>query len=140
MSSQNILPISTGVANRFVVDFFNISSPGAEIIWDFGDGTSAYADRVSHQYDSAGVFKAKIYARGACGIDSFTTTINVFGKPKPDFSMCTTPCANANAQFINNTTNGNSYIWYFGDGDSSISTRPNPTHAYMPMWVSIRSN
>lgn len=117
-----------------VVDFFNISSPGAEIIWDFGDGTSAYADQVSHQYDSAGVFKAKIYARGACGIDSFTTTINVFGKPKPDFNVLT-PCANANAQFINNTTNGNSYIWYFGDGDSSISTRPNPTHVYANVGV-----
>lgn len=112
-----------------VVDFFNISSPGAEIIWDFGDGTSAYADQVSHQYDSAGVFKAKIYARGACGIDSFTTTINVFSKPKPSFNVLT-PCVNSNAQFINTTTNGNSYIWYFGDGDSSISTRPNPTHVY----------
>ncbi len=111
------------------VNFFNLSSPSADIIWDFGDGTSAYADNVSHIYDSSGTYKAKIYARGSCGIDSFTTTINVFGKPKPAFTY-TPACVNAPTQFLNNTTNGNSYIWYFGDGDSSISTKPNPTHIY----------
>jgi len=111
------------------VNFFNLSSPGADIIWDFGDGTSAFADNIPHVYDSAGTYRAKIYARGSCGIDSFTTTITVFGKPKPAFTY-TPACAGLQTQFINNTTNGNSYIWYFGDGDSSISTRPNPTHVY----------
>ncbi len=116
------------------VEFFNISSPGAEIIWDFGDGTSAYADNVTHEYDSAGVFRVKLLALGSCGRDSFFTTVNVFDKPKPDFNVLT-PCVNSNAQFINTTTNGNSYIWYFGDGDSSTSTRPNPTHVYNAIGV-----
>lgn len=111
------------------VNFFNLSSPGADIIWNFGDGTSAFADNVPHVYDSAGTFKAKLYARGACGIDSFTTTINVFAKPKPAFTNLPA-CAGYPTQFINNTTNGNSYVWYFGDGSSSISTQPNPTHIY----------
>jgi len=111
------------------VNFFNLSSPGADIIWNFGDGTSAFADNIPHVYDSAGTFKAKLYARGACGIDSFTTTINVFAKPKPAFTNLPA-CAGYPTQFINNTTNGNSYVWYFGDGSSSISTQPNPTHIY----------
>ena len=111
------------------VDFYNISSPGATVIWNFGDGTSAYADQVTHVYDSAGVYQAKLLAIGSCGRDSFSTTVTVFGKPKPAFDVLT-PCVNSNAQFINNTTNGNSFIWYFGDGDSSISTSPNPKHQY----------
>ena len=111
------------------VDFFNISSPGAEIIWDFGDGTSAYADNISHEYDIAGVFRVKLLAIGSCGRDSFFNNVTVFDKPKPDFNVLT-PCVNSTAQFVNTTTNGNSYIWYFGDGDSSFSTRPNPTHVY----------
>ena len=115
------------------VDFFNISSPGAEIIWDFGDGTSAYAEQVSHEYDSAGVFRVKILAIGSCGRDSFFTTVNVFEKPKPDFDVLT-PCVNTSAQFVNKTTNGNSYIWDFGDG-STPSTRPNPTHVYTAIGV-----
>lgn len=114
------------------VDFFNISTPGAEIIWDFGDGTSAYADQVSHVYDSAGVFRAKILVIGDCGRDSFITTINVFGTPKPEFDVLT-PCVGTEAQFINRTTNGNSYIWDFGDG--AQSTRPNPTHVYSAVGV-----
>ncbi|MFN8295454.1 MAG: PKD domain-containing protein [Chitinophagales bacterium] len=115
------------------VDFFNISSPGAEVIWDFGDGSSAYADQVSHEYDSAGVFKVKLLAIGSCGRDSFTTTVNVFDKPKPDFDVLT-PCVNTSAQFVNKTTNGNSYVWDFGDG-TTPSTRPNPTHIYNAIGV-----
>jgi PKD repeat protein len=109
------------------VDFFNISSPGAEIIWDFGDGTSAYADQISHVYDSAGIFRVKLLAIGQCGRDSFFTTVNVFNTPKPDF-IVNNPCAGSAAQFVNQTTGGNSYVWDFGDG--SISTQANPTHVY----------
>lgn len=115
------------------VDFFNISSPGAEIIWDFGDGSSAYADNVTHEYDSAGVYSVKLLAIGSCGRDSFFTTVTVFDKPKPGFNVLT-PCVNSNAQFINTTTNGNSYIWDFGDG-TTPSTRPNPTHVYTAVGV-----
>lgn len=109
------------------VDFFNISTPGTEIIWDFGDGTSAYADQVSHVYDSAGVFRVKLLAIGDCGRDSFITTVNVFAKPKPNFNVLT-PCVNMNTQFVNTTTNGNSFVWDFGDG--TTSTQPNPSHVY----------
>ncbi len=115
------------------VDFFNISSPGAEVIWDFGDGTSAYADQVSHEYDSAGTFRVKLLAIGSCGRDSFFSTVTVFDKPKPNFNVLT-PCVNSNAQFINTTTNGNSYVWDFGDG-TTPSTRPNPTHIYTAIGV-----
>jgi PKD repeat protein len=115
------------------VDFFNISSPGVEIIWDFGDGTSAYADQVSHEYDSAGVFRVKLLAIGSCGRDSFFATVNVFNKPKPGFDVLT-PCVNSNAQFVNTTTGGNSYVWDFGDG-TTPSTRPNPTHVYSAIGV-----
>lgn len=114
------------------VDFYNISTPGTEIIWDFGDGSSAYADQVSHQYDSAGVYRVKLIAIGTCGRDSFFTTVRVFDKPKPDFEVLS-PCVNLNTQFINKTTNGNSYVWYFGDG--TMSTNPNPTHAYNAVGV-----
>jgi hypothetical protein len=67
------------------------------------------------------------------GRDSFFTTVNVFDKPKPGFDVLT-PCVNSNAQFVNTTTGGNSYVWDFGDG-STPSTRPNPTHVYSAIGV-----
>lgn len=109
------------------VDFYNISSPGAQIIWDFGDGTTAYADNVVHTYDTAGLFRVKLLALGSCGRDSAFTNVIVYATPKVDFDVAN-PCAGQTAQFINKTTNGNSNIWYFGDG--SQSTTPNPTHVY----------
>ena len=112
------------------VDFTSISSPGAELIWYFGDGSSAYADQVSHEYDSAGNFSVKLIAIGSCGIDSISTPVTVYEKPVANFEV-TTPCVGSNAQFKNTTLHSyTSYIWYFGDSDSSISTRNNPTHIY----------
>ncbi|MCB0507370.1 MAG: PKD domain-containing protein, partial [Bacteroidetes bacterium] len=114
------------------VDFFNISSPGAEIIWDFGDGTSAYADQVTHLYDSAGIYRVKLLAIGSCGRDSFFLNVNVFDKPDPDFNVLS-PCVGLNTQFVNTTANGNSYVWHFGDG--TMSTQVNPKHVYSSIGV-----
>ena len=111
------------------VDFYNTSNPGSQIIWDFGDGNSAYADQVTHTYDTSGVFKVKLLAIGDCGRDSAFSTVVVYSKPKPQFQY-SKPCAGVGTQFINQSTNGNSFIWYFGDGDSSISTQKNPLHVY----------
>lgn len=48
-----------------------------------------------------------------------------------DFSACpTTQCANAPfaVQFTNSSTNGNTYLWYFGDGTTSTATSPSHTY------------
>jgi PKD repeat protein len=112
-----------------LVDFYNTSNPGSQIIWDFGDGTSAYADQVTHQYDSAGTFRVKLLAIGDCGRDSAFTTVIVYGSPIPKFEV-RNPCINVGTQFINQSTNGNSFIWYFGDSATSISTQRDPIHVY----------
>ncbi|MDB5228612.1 MAG: hypothetical protein JWN78_2805 [Bacteroidota bacterium] len=114
------------------VDFYNISSPGAQIIWDFGDGTTSYADNVVHTYDTAGIFRVKLLALGSCGRDSAFGTVTVYATPKVDFDVIN-PCAGHATQFINKTTNGNSNTWYFGDGTQS--TTPNPIHTYAAVGV-----
>lgn len=107
--------------------FFSISSPGSSVIWDFGDGTTSYTSQVTHTYDSAGIFKIKLLAIGACGIDSAFGIAVVYEKPKVLFTYLNA-CAGQPTQFINQTTNGSSNTWYFGDGTQS--TAPNPTHVY----------
>jgi PKD repeat protein len=112
------------------VSFFNTSTPlppETELIWYFGDGTSAFANDVTHVYDTAGIFTVKLLVIGGCGRDSITTTVRVLPTPKPKFEV-RNACVGVAAQFLNQTTDGLSYIWDFGDG--SQSTAVIPTHIY----------
>jgi len=110
------------------VNFYSISTPGVQLIWDFGDGQQGFAEELIHTYDTSGVFRVKLLAVGSCGRDSAFTNINVFPKPKANFTV-KNPCVGKTTQFINASTNGNSFIWDFGDG-SAHSSLQNPTHVY----------
>ncbi len=52
------------------------------------------------------------------------------GPPIADFTSDFTDFCDApvNVQFINNSSNANSFLWYFGDGDTSTQT--SPIHTY----------
>lgn len=110
------------------VDFYSISTPGVQLIWDFGDGQQGFAEEITHTYDTAGTFKVKLLAIGSCGRDSAFATVVVYPKPVANFTV-KNPCVGRTTQFINGSTNGNSYIWDFGDG-SPLSSLQNPTHVY----------
>ena len=110
------------------VNFYSISTPGVQLIWDFGDGQQGFAEELIHTYDTSGVFRVKLLAVGSCGRDSAFTNINVFPKPKANFTV-KNPCVGKTTQFINASTNGNSFIWDFGDG-SAHSSLQNPSHVY----------
>lgn len=63
---------------------------------------------------------------------SYNLPVSVTVHPKPDprftFSPDSLMTSQSNAQFHNHTTGGVSYVWEFGDGDSSSLT--NPQHLY----------
>ena len=109
------------------VDFYNVSTPGTSLTWDFGDGNVSYVDQPVHTFQNAGVFNVKLLAEGSCGRDSAFTTITVSPTPKVNFTV-SNACANIATQFLNQTTSANSYSWSFGDG--TRSSLINPTHTY----------
>ena len=55
-------------------------------------------------------------------------TVNVHALPTADFSVDSIICKNANASFINQSTNTASFLWNFGD--TSNSNSQNPNHSY----------
>jgi len=60
-------------------------------------------------------------------VDSLTVTINIVSSPTVSFNATLTP-GSLTVPFTNTTTASGTYIWDFGDGDSS--TTENPTHTY----------
>jgi len=109
------------------VCFTNLSSPWANVEYDFGDGSGSVAANPCHEYAAAGEYLVVLKAVG-CGYDSFTVLIRVHPLPTPAFSYLGTPCPGKTFQFTNNSDNGADYLWRFGDGETS--TQLSPAHAY----------
>jgi PKD repeat protein len=96
--------------------------------WVFGDGNSSNDENPTHSYIGSGnkIIKYKATSQFGC-VDSIVKIIDILPSPLASFNNSPT-CNILPVVFSNNTiepsTLNTSYIWYFGDGDSSIVKHP----------------
>lgn len=103
--------------------------------WTFGDGGSSDEQNPSHTYASAGTYEAVVTISDAhnCGVASDKIIVTVWPTPLADASA--TPlqgCAPILVRFSGSATGGTegySFHWEFGDGDTS--DEQNPEHIYL---------
>jgi len=112
--------------------FFTDKSTDAEIwSWDFGDGWTSGDPNPTHLYTSGGIFTVTLIVTNRCGVDTTTGQENIILIPPPmaDFSSeLTEICEGGEVDFTNLSLNAYSYLWNFGDGQTS--TDENPSHTY----------
>jgi PKD repeat protein len=115
------------------VSFRNISTDATSFSWDFGDGATSTQEHPVHQYTSSGIFTVKLVA----GRDDLSSTrsrpgyIAVTDPVIPHASFQATPrngIRPLTVNFINTSSNALTYLWNFGDGQTS--QLENPTHDY----------
>lgn len=98
--------------------------------WDFGSGANPATANTQGPhtvtYSSTGSVTATLTVTNAAGSDIQTMTITVDDDPTSNFSASINL---GDADFTNSSTNGNSYLWDFGDGSTSSQMNP-PTHTY----------
>lgn len=112
--------------------FTNNSLGGLNFQWDFGDGTSSTVDNPTHLYSKVGTYTVRLSAfdSTSCNkmdVTSFTITVS----PIPSASFTYNPLVpkeNSFTNFQNQSVSATSYLWNFGDGDTSNLV--NPKHIY----------
>jgi gliding motility-associated-like protein len=110
-----------------------ISTGTMNFIWYFGDGNTASSLHAIHSYATTGSFNVKLVATSNNGcIDSVMQPVTVSIGPASGFTTNdTTQCFQGNSFLFTNTTvpaGLMSYLWHFGDGNTSVST--NPVYSY----------
>lgn len=119
-----------------VVNFDNKSQHADSYQWTFGDGATSAIEDPSHTYSNTGVYTVTLIAtaQGQCST-TLTKTSLISIVPNPIALFSSAPGQNiavefkaANFTFTNNSQNGVSYEWDFGDGNSS--TEFSPEHKY----------
>jgi len=129
---------SENVCEGSPVEFVNLSQNANSYLWTItGPQNETSTDENPNIVLIEGEYNVKLVAYGDVLNDSLTITINLTLDPLPiaSFSVLETNLAlpDGIAYFENDSQNGVSYIWDFGDG--SISTGFEPWHEYMSIGV-----
>jgi PKD repeat protein len=100
-------------------------------LWNFGDGTTSTMQNPIHTF-SEGLYDIQLTcttSQGCTSTVNVNNLINVYPGPHINYSwnpLYATP--NNQVTFTNLTTSAISYVWNFGDGDTT--TLENPVHTY----------
>ncbi|MEM0342771.1 MAG: PKD domain-containing protein [Thermoplasmata archaeon] len=117
-------------------------APPYSYTWSFGDGSYAYdTDFVAHRYPRPGIFYAQVYVEDSLGnAKSSSTIVLVYGPPSVS-EISYTPIPGylpliegipLSLSVIAEDPDGGqlTYLWDFGDGNSTLNTTGNVIHAF----------
>ncbi|RYY38248.1 MAG: PKD domain-containing protein [Chitinophagaceae bacterium] len=116
------------------VKFYNSSPGGTQFTWNFQDlsplvNTTNPLDSITHVFNTPGTYDVTLRGQNNCSDTTGHILITVYGKPVPAFTPnMTTACVGAPITFANNSTGATSYLWKFGDNQTSATA--SPQHAY----------
>jgi gliding motility-associated-like protein len=122
-------PIEPGCM-PLTVHFQNYSAYSDSYLWDFGDGSVSNKPNPVYTYYEAGKYTVKLTVVGRGGTDSKSRQSEVWVVPNAYFDLAPkfTYINDQPVNFFNMSENGDTYVWDFGDGNSS--DQANPSHIY----------
>lgn len=101
-------------------------------LWIFGDGDTGTGTATRHLYEQAGVYNVQFIASdpNTCNLaDTTTVTVEAYLVAIADFEVSTLISeVGRPVELTNNSQNADSYVWDFGNGQSS--TEENPALSY----------
>ena len=115
----------TYIHNQKLFNFTNTSTDATSYLWDFGDGDTSMGINPPHNYSTYGDFFVSLTAFNISGVNQKIVMIHNPPPPTADFTYL----LNGNTlTTLNSSQNADTYLWDFGDGQTS--TDENPIHIY----------
>ena len=119
---------STDGCPMLINQFTDLSINASTWNWNFGDGYSSSIQNPQHLYADTGSFQVTLITTDTIGCSSFYTMpmpIVIHPFPVAIASVTNTNVCTPNPiTFQNTSTNATSYLWSFGNGDTSTSVSP----------------
>ncbi|MFN4083504.1 MAG: PKD domain-containing protein [Bacteroidia bacterium] len=109
------------------VQFYNTTVGGNKYLWNFGNGNTSTLINPVNIYSSVGTYPISLVSSNEFNChDTATSIYNVYKAPiaNIDFDK-DMGCVPLDVKFINKSLFGTSFLWYFGDGDTSTEFSPN---------------
>ena len=109
----------------------NKDTPGTTFRWDFGDGSYSTAENPTYTYFTPGTYAIRLRVTGPGGISDTSQVVHVFVSPQAYFEVAPALVYvnDEKVRCFNLTQYADSYLWDFGDGDTSKVKEP--YHKYM---------
>jgi gliding motility-associated-like protein len=134
--SANYSISATNFCLGSAINFSNVSTYSLSTInawaWNFGNGATSSQQNPSYTYTASGTYSVTLQSTAADGCKGIITkTVSINAKPVVQFTTTIlSACATKTIGFNNTSTApaGSTYLWNFGDGNSSTSQ--NPIYAY----------
>jgi hypothetical protein len=114
------------------VRFVNKVNEADSCYWTFGDGGFSNKKNPDWLFDVEGEYKVDLYIYGRDGsVINSSTSVTVYPKPHASFEIAPEKVVipDEEVRFINYSTDGVSYNWDFGDGNTSEVYEPR--HKYL---------
>ena len=119
---------TTSGCSPLVVNFNNTSNNAISYYWEFSNGTNSTLFNPYATFINPGLYTVKLVAFDGSNYDSIILVdyIHVFDQPVASFNYnILEDCQSNNLISFSNTSSGaNSYIWDFGNGDTSSVVSP----------------
>lgn len=127
------------------VMFNNLSTGASNYAWDFGDGVQSTETSPTHIYLNSGitdiVHTVRLTSTSPFGCsDTASVQITVAPGVTAGFIHNGIPgCAPMDVTFTNTSTGAGSYLWDFGDGNTSTAFSPSHTFVNTSFFLDIRT-
>ncbi|MDX9812233.1 MAG: PKD domain-containing protein [Bacteroidales bacterium] len=109
----------------------NTELPGTTYKWDFADGSQSTAKNPTYTFFTPGSYRIELVVTGPGGPAYKSQVVNVYPSPKAYFEVTPTKVIvnDERVRCFNLSEGASSYVWDFGDGDTSRMKEP--YHKYM---------
>ena len=111
-----------------LTSFINESQNGSQYFWAFNDGYFSGDPNPTHTFERPGTYTVMLVTTNPGGVDTVYKTVNVNDVLYVNYSAPDTTQAGQIVQFIDSSLVPNSWQWFFGDGNNTIT--PSPQHTY----------